>query len=263
MNTGESEPGVDSARHRVLKIQTKLHRWARDDGDRRFDDLFYLVADPDFLVVAWDRVSGNRGSGTAGIDGLSALAVSAFPGGVDGFLAGIRDLGPRTQSKRVEIRLRDDYLVISNPGGLWGVSKGQLGTPNGKSAVNEFLYDVCKFTRTNEGHRVIEGEGGGIRESRLVLRKAGMRPPEFQDTAVRFTARISRHALLSEDDLAWLGVVAADAPLSDMQREILASMRGAQEWTNALVREEFAYLGYEQLRPRGHPSQDRRNNLHR
>lgn len=90
MNTGESEPGVDSARHRVLKIQTKLHRWARDDGDRRFDDLFNLVADPDFLVVAWDRVSGNRGSGTAGIDGLSARAVSALPGGVDGFLAGIR-----------------------------------------------------------------------------------------------------------------------------------------------------------------------------
>lgn len=151
-----------------------------------------------------------------------------------------RDLGPHTQSKRVEIRLREDYLVISNPGGLWGVSKEQLGTPNGKSAVNEFLYDICKFTRTVEGNRVIEGEGGGIREARLVLRKAGMRPPEFQDTAVRFTARISRHALLSEDDLAWLGEVAADAPLSDMQREILASMRSGQEWTNSLVREEFA-----------------------
>ena len=25
---------------RVLKIQTKLHRWARDDPHRRFDDLF-------------------------------------------------------------------------------------------------------------------------------------------------------------------------------------------------------------------------------
>ncbi|MEJ7703493.1 MAG: reverse transcriptase domain-containing protein [Geodermatophilaceae bacterium] len=41
---------------RVLKIQTKLHRWARDDPHRRFDDLFNLVADPAFLV-------GGLGSG--------------------------------------------------------------------------------------------------------------------------------------------------------------------------------------------------------
>ncbi|MFT3660851.1 MAG: ATP-binding protein [Gordonia sp. (in: high G+C Gram-positive bacteria)] len=151
-----------------------------------------------------------------------------------------RDLGPHTQSRRVEIRLRDDYLVISNPGGLWGVSKDQLGTPNGKSAVNEFLYDICKFTRTVEGSRVIEGEGGGIREARLVLRKAGLRPPEFHDSGVGFTAQVSRHALLSDEDLTWLGNIASDAPLSDMQREILASMRSGRQWTNSLVREEFA-----------------------
>ena len=41
---------------RVLEIQTKLHRWARDDPHRRFDDLFNLVADPAFLA-------GGMGSG--------------------------------------------------------------------------------------------------------------------------------------------------------------------------------------------------------
>ncbi|AOW95251.1 hypothetical protein BFN03_18930 [Rhodococcus sp. WMMA185] len=151
-----------------------------------------------------------------------------------------RDLGPHTQSKRVEIRLRDDKLVIANPGGLWGLSRDQLGKPTGKSAVNEFLYEICKLTRTKTGSRVVEGEGGGIREVRSALRQAGMRPPEFHDTGVRFTAVVPRHALLSPDDLSWLTDVVGDAALSDMQRQILASMRHGQEWTNSFVRQEFA-----------------------
>ena len=66
--TDELELVLMLARQRVLKIQTKLHRWARDDPHRRFDDLFNLVADPAFLLVAWDRVSGNKGAATAGVD---------------------------------------------------------------------------------------------------------------------------------------------------------------------------------------------------
>ena len=60
------------AERRVLEIQAKLHRWARDDPHRRFDDLFNLVADPAFLLVAWDRVRGNKGARTAGVDGQTA-----------------------------------------------------------------------------------------------------------------------------------------------------------------------------------------------
>ena len=69
MNTDAPWPTADAAGRRVLKIQTKLHRWAIDDPDRRFDDLFNLVDDPAFLVVAWERVRGNRGARTAGVDG--------------------------------------------------------------------------------------------------------------------------------------------------------------------------------------------------
>src|SRR2546429_8551393 len=56
VNTGELEAATYAASRRVLEIQAKLHRWARDDPHRRFDDLFNLVADPAFLLVAWDRV---------------------------------------------------------------------------------------------------------------------------------------------------------------------------------------------------------------
>src|SRR6266568_4949943 len=68
VNTGdpELEYAFYLAERRVLEIQAKLHRWARDDPHRRFGDLFNLVADPAFLLVGWARVRGNKGAKTAG-----------------------------------------------------------------------------------------------------------------------------------------------------------------------------------------------------
>ena len=76
MNTDELEAALCCAELRVLGIQTKLHRWARDDRHRVFDDLFNLVADPAFLLVAWDRVQGNKGARTAGVDGATAASIA-------------------------------------------------------------------------------------------------------------------------------------------------------------------------------------------
>jgi len=89
VNTDVPDQALLSAEHRVLEIQTKLHRWATDDAHRRFDDLFNLVADPGFLLVAWDRVRGNKGARTAGVDGQSVYYVEADVG-VEVFLDGLR-----------------------------------------------------------------------------------------------------------------------------------------------------------------------------
>lgn len=89
VNTDELELALMLARQRVLKIQTKLHRWARDDPHRRFDDLFNLVADPAFLLVGWDRVSGNKGAATAGMDRRTASSIAAGQG-VEAFLDELR-----------------------------------------------------------------------------------------------------------------------------------------------------------------------------
>jgi RNA-directed DNA polymerase len=75
VNTGASWPGLAEAESRVLKIQTKLHQWAIDDGDRRFDDLHNLVCDPAFLLVGWSRVRGNRGGRSAGVDGVAPRSI--------------------------------------------------------------------------------------------------------------------------------------------------------------------------------------------
>ncbi|MEU3656114.1 group II intron reverse transcriptase/maturase [Streptomyces sp. NPDC032161] len=89
MNTDELDSVLFKAERRVLKIQTKLHCWARDDPYRRFDDLFNLVADPAFLLVAWDRVRGNKGARTAGVDGRTARSIEAGQG-IGDFLDGLR-----------------------------------------------------------------------------------------------------------------------------------------------------------------------------
>ena len=63
---------------------------AGDDPHRRFDDLYNLVTDPAFLLVAWVRVRGNKGARTAGVDGETARYIEATRG-VDRFLAELRD----------------------------------------------------------------------------------------------------------------------------------------------------------------------------
>jgi RNA-directed DNA polymerase len=80
VNTDDPELMLLRAEDRVLKIQTKLHRWARQEPHRRFDDLFNLVTDPAFLLVAWARVRGNRGARTAGVDGVTAPLIEAVRG---------------------------------------------------------------------------------------------------------------------------------------------------------------------------------------
>jgi len=89
VNTDELESATYVAERRVLEIQAKLHRWARDDPHRRFDDLFNLCADPAFLLVAWDRVRGNKGAKTAGVDGATVASVAAGTG-VEEFLDTLR-----------------------------------------------------------------------------------------------------------------------------------------------------------------------------
>lgn len=75
MNTSVSWPSLAEAETRVLVMQTKLHNWAKADSGRRFDDLFNLVHDRAFLVVAWRRVRGNKGARTAGVDGVTPRSI--------------------------------------------------------------------------------------------------------------------------------------------------------------------------------------------
>jgi RNA-directed DNA polymerase len=114
VNTDELESALMRAEIRVLKIQTKLHQWASDDPHRRFDDLFNLVADPAFLLVAWDRVRSNKGAKTAGVDGRTAVSVQVGQG-VEGFLDRLRVSLKDRSFRPMPVRER----MIPKGGGKW------------------------------------------------------------------------------------------------------------------------------------------------
>ncbi len=219
----------------------------REAGGPRTRDLVHLVGPvPELLEEAMGWVLRNTRTAMGyderghGVD-QAELPMRAVREVVANALVH-RNLDSITDSKRVEIRLLDDRLVITSPGGLWGVSESQLGRPGAKSAVNPVLYDICKYVRLPDATRVIEGEGGGIREAIQALRDAGLRPPRFVDTGIQFSVIISRHTLLTEDDLAWLRRVARGFDLTSEERSILVSMRHGATWTNTQVRHEFAPL---------------------
>jgi len=88
VNTDAPDLDLYEAEERVLRIQTKLHQWAGNDSGRRFDDLFNLVCDPAFLMVAWARVRGNRGARSAGVDGVAPRSILF---GTEAFLLLLRD----------------------------------------------------------------------------------------------------------------------------------------------------------------------------
>ncbi|WP_329474530.1 group II intron reverse transcriptase/maturase [Kribbella sp. NBC_01484] len=110
----EDVPGTDSVgpRRRVSEMQAKLHRWAVADPGRRFDDLFNFVHDPATLLVAFDRVAGNTGSRTPGVDGLTVADVEQRLG-VPGFLDDLRAQVKAGTFRPLPVRERK----IPKPGG--------------------------------------------------------------------------------------------------------------------------------------------------
>ena len=107
---------------RVAGMQAKLHRWAAADPGRRFDDLFNLVHDPATLMMAFDRVAGNKGANTPGVDGVTAAWVE-HEVGVPGFLDDLRAALKDGSFRPLPVRER----LIPKPGGSGKLRK--LGIP--------------------------------------------------------------------------------------------------------------------------------------
>jgi RNA-directed DNA polymerase len=107
---------------RVAGMQTKLHRWAAADTGRRFDDLFNLVCDPATLIVAFERVAGNRGARSPGVDGITVSDVEERIG-IPEFLHDIRSSLKDGSFRPLPVRER----MIPKPGGSGKVRR--LGIP--------------------------------------------------------------------------------------------------------------------------------------
>lgn len=107
-------------------MQTKLYLWATRDAGRVFDDLHNLVCDPAFLVHAWERVHGNTGGRTAGVDGVIPRSI---PKESTVLLSGLRnELRARTFCPD---RVREK--LIPKPG--YPLKKRRLGIPTASDRV--------------------------------------------------------------------------------------------------------------------------------
>ena len=157
---------------RVSGMQVKLHRWAVADPGRRFDDLFNFVHDPATLMVAFDRVAGNQGSRTAGVDGLTVADVESAPG-VPGFLDALRADLKSGSFRPLPVRERK----IPKPGGAGKVRS--LGIPSVadrtvKAALKLALEPSWKQTavhRTPDGYAVEVTADGLQRDVCLLVDK--------------------------------------------------------------------------------------------
>jgi len=137
-----------------------------------------------------------------------------------------RDLGPHALGDRVHLVLDPDRLIITNPGGLYGLTVEQLGTRQGGSARNQSLYDITKDVRTIDGRRIIEGVGTGILAAKSALARAGLTPPTFLDSGIRFTAIIPHSEKTKPREKLVIESVNSLLPKADKETEPLITRNG-------------------------------------
>ncbi len=59
----------------VSEEMKHLHKLAKRDSGKRFDHLWELATDPQWLMQAWEEIRSNKGSMTAGIDSTVATDI--------------------------------------------------------------------------------------------------------------------------------------------------------------------------------------------
>jgi ATP-dependent DNA helicase RecG len=145
-----------------------------------------------------------------------------------------RDLGPLARSTPVQVNLFPDRLVITNPGGLFGpVTLDRLGEPGILAARNASLMRILEDLPGPNGlGPVCENRGSGIAAMLESLRRAGLRPPIFEDRIASFTVTFLAESLLDSDTLRWLDDLGIEG-LSGSQRAVLAMLHRGDDVTHA------------------------------
>ena len=112
-----------------------------------------------------------------------------------------RDLDSWSEGSAIEVRLLPDKLVVTNPGGLYGITVERLGRAMQTSARNGALIEICRYTRADTGARVVETLASGIPRVLESLDAAGLPPPLFDDRVVAFTVVLRQRSAASPASL--------------------------------------------------------------
>lgn len=124
-----------------------------------------------------------------------------------------RDLDSWSEGLAVEVRLLPGRFVITNPGGLYGVTVDRLGKAKTTSARNGALIEICRYARASDGARVVETLASGIPKVLESLRAMGLPGPLFDDRAIAFTVVLRQQAASR-----------SRVKLTDTQRRLVAAL---------------------------------------
>jgi len=97
-----------------------------------------------------------------------------------------RDLSPLSLIETISVIIEDDRLIISNPGGLFGISVRELGRSASRTR-NTRLADICQYVPAERGANIIEKLGSGIPKVFAEQDRYKFRRPQFIDGEIYFT----------------------------------------------------------------------------
>jgi len=185
---------LPQAFHPNLAIQASSWTGSpRAAGSRLLDSAVIGGAIPVMLADAEAWVRRNTATAIAEVPGGSLADRPQYPErAVREVIANAlihRDLGPYALSRYVSLTLEPGRLVVTNPGGLYGISLDALGHTD-SSLRNGWLASILMSVRTPEGWRVIERLGSGVPAARDAMARAGLPEPRFFDTGLAFTVRL-------------------------------------------------------------------------
>ena len=162
-----------------------------------------------------------------------------------------RDLGPSVDvGKKVEIRITERMLIVVSPGGLRGLSVSQLESPVlTRSPVNKRLYEIARYLRTEDGERVIEGEGGGIQEILAATREARLPKPRFIDNGVEFKVLFPRGSRFTEEQNTWLkGLQSGGEQFTPTEEDLLVELQNHGATSFQAITQRYTPLGEQACR---------------
>ena len=189
--------------------QVQIGRF-KDDGtildDKRVEgNLFQQIGQVEhllrnYLFIRYEFPAGRQGS--SGVGALQRKEVWEYPyKAVREALINALIHRDYTSTGRVQVRVYDDRMIISNPGGLPpGLTVEDLLREQHDSLPrNPILAQVCYYAR------LVEQWGSGTIRMRNACRNQGLPDPSFHSTATSFSVTLRKDDL-SDERLRQLGM---------------------------------------------------------
>ena len=136
-----------------------------------------------------------------------------------------RDYSQYTESSYISIKMYNDRLEISNPGGLYG----NLTVEELTEVINPPVRNKT-LIRILEELDIIENRSSGIATMIMSMRGLHLEPPIFENKRGNFNVIFKNHTLMNKDDRKWLEKI--NIQLSENEALSLIYLRSNGRMTN-------------------------------